>query len=190
MRSLEKRWKRFSKRPIKSISYDVWVKNKPLAKLRVLAENRGSRIWLMQSCKDIPTMRLHLWLETGDGLFFGFGRTQLLEKIDQYGSLKRAAEEMGMSYRAAWGKIMKTEEVLGFKVIERAGSSNKAGYHLTESGKMLLEKFKFWFDEVEKNALTKAAEIFPWPIAGFEEEACKKASPPPKTKAEKNVLKA
>ena len=37
----------------------------------------------MKSCKDIPTMRLHLWLETEDGLFFGFGRTQLLEKIDQ-----------------------------------------------------------------------------------------------------------
>ena len=130
----------------------------------------------MKSCKDTPTMRLHLWLETEDGLFFGSGRTQLLEKIAEYGSLKRAAEELGMSYRAAWGKIMKTEEVLGFKVIERAGASNKAGYQLTESGKMLLNKFKLWFDLVEKNALTKAAEIFPWPIAGFQEDDCTKSS--------------
>jgi molybdate transport system regulatory protein len=131
---------------------------------------------VMKSCKNIPTMRLHLWLETEDGLFFGFGRTHLLEKIDQYGSLKRAAEEMGMSYRAAWGKIMKTEEVLGFRIIERSGPSNKAGYQLTEAGKMLLDKFKLWFDLVEKNALAKAAEIFPWPIAGFQETACTKTS--------------
>jgi molybdate transport system regulatory protein len=149
-------------------------KNKLLAKLIELTENRACRYMNMHSCKDTPTMRLHLWLETEDGLFFGFGRTLLLEKIDQYGSLKRAAEELGMSYRAAWGKIMKTEEVLGFKVVERAGSSNKAGYQLTESGKMLLEKFKLWFDEVEKDALAKAAEIFPWPVVGFEDNASKK----------------
>ncbi len=131
----------------------------------------------MKPCKDIPTMRLHLWLETKDGLFFGLGRTELLKKIAEFGSLKRAAEELGMSYRAAWGKIMKTEEVLGFKVIERAGPSNKAGYQLTEAGKMLLDKFKIWYDQVEKDALEKAAEIFPWPVAGFQEPACIKTSP-------------
>ena len=131
----------------------------------------------MKSCKDIPTMRLHLWLETEDGLFFGFGRTQLLEKIAEYGSLKRAAEELGMSYRAAWGKIMKTEEVLGFKVIERAGSSNKAGYQLTETGRDLLAKYKLWFDEVEKTALKKARNIFPWPVVSFDEAARRKVSP-------------
>jgi molybdate transport system regulatory protein len=130
-------------------------------------------------------MRLHLWLETEDGLFFGFGRTHLLEKIGQYGSLKRAAEEMGMSYRAAWGKIMKTEEVLGFKVIERAGASNKAGYQLTEAGKMLLDNFKIWFDQVEKDALKKAAGIFPWPIAGFQEPACTKTPPKGKVRTKK-----
>jgi len=108
-------------------------------------------------------------LETEEGLFFGTGRAQLLEKIDQYGSLKRAAEELGMSYRAAWGKIMKTEEVLGFKIIERGGASNKAGYQLTEDGRMLLDRFKQWFCEVENEALKKASEIFPWQIKNFDE---------------------
>lgn len=122
-------------------------------------------------------MRIHLWLETEEGLVFGAGRTQLLEKINEYGSLKRAAEDMGMSYRAAWGKIMKTEKVLGFKLIERAGTSNKAGCQLTESGKMLLARFKLWFDEVEKDALKKASEIFPWPIEGFKETVSDKIPP-------------
>ena len=144
-----------------------------LAKPHKLSENKNM---VAKRCKDTPTMRLHLWLETDDGLFFGSGRTQLLEKIAECGSLKRAAEELGMSYRAAWGKIMKTEEVLGFKVIERAGPSNKAGYRLTDAGRMLLDKFRLWFDLVEKDALSKAAEIFPWPIAGFQEAHCAKAS--------------
>lgn len=121
-------------------------------------------------------MRLHLWLETEEGMFFGTGRVQLLEKIDECGSLKRAAEEMGMSYRAAWGKIMKTEEVLGFRLIEKEGGGNKSGYRLTEEGKMLLAQFKQWFCEVEKDALRKASEIFSWPVAGFDEVSRKKVS--------------
>jgi molybdate transport system regulatory protein len=120
-------------------------------------------------CKDIPRMRLHLWLETEEGIFFGTGRTQLLEKIDEYGSLKRAAEEMGMSYRAAWGKIMRTEEVLGYRLIEKEGRDNKSGYRLTTAGKTLLAQFKRWFREVEEDALKKAAEIFSLPIAEYDE---------------------
>lgn len=78
-----------------------------------------------------------------------------------------------MSYRAAWGKIMKTEEVLGFKIIERGGASNKAGYQLTEDGRMILERFKQWFAEVENEALKKASEIFPWQIKSFDESRLK-----------------
>ena len=109
-----------------------------------------------------PTIRLHLWLETSEGLFFGTGRAQLLEKIETCGSLKKAAEEMGMSYRAAWGKIKKTEEILGFNLIVKAGSKRK-GYQLTEAGKLFRDKFLYWYDEVEKFAFKKAQEIFPRP---------------------------
>lgn len=132
---------------------------------------------MKQECKNTPRMRLHLWLETEEGMFFGIGRSQLLEKIDEHGSLKKAAKELGMSYRAAWGKIMKTEEVLGFKLVEKEGSGNKSGYRLTEAGKMLLARFKDWYYEVERHALKIASESFPWPVAGFEEASSKKRSP-------------
>ena len=61
----------------------------------------------------IPTIRLHLWLETSQGVYFGLGRALLLARIDQYGSLQKAADALGMSYRAAWGKIKKTEKCWG-----------------------------------------------------------------------------
>jgi molybdate transport system regulatory protein len=31
--------------------------------------------------RDRPVVRLHLWLETQRGIFFGLGRLKLLEKI-------------------------------------------------------------------------------------------------------------
>ncbi len=85
-------------------------------------------------------MRLHLWFETSDGLIFGIGRAQLLAKVDALGSLKKASEDLGMSYRAAWGKIKKTEAVLGEKLIVRSGT-RRDGYELTEFGQTLLDRF-------------------------------------------------
>jgi len=104
-------------------------------------------------------MHLHLWLETDKGLIFGPGRAELLECIERLGSLRKAAEELGMSYRAAWGKIKATEEALGFKLIDKAGSY-KEGYRLTRAGRELNERFGRWRREVEEDALKKARAIF------------------------------
>ena len=49
----------------------------------------------------IPTVRMHLWLELGESVYFGMGRAMLLDRIEEYGSLRKAAESLGMSYRAA-----------------------------------------------------------------------------------------
>jgi molybdate transport system regulatory protein len=116
--------------------------------------------------ENVPTIRMHLWLETREGLFFGMGRAMLLAKIAQHGSIKKAADDLGMSYRAAWGKIKKSEQVLGIKLIAQSGSKRE-GHTLTESGKMLMEQFLRWFDEVEGEALKKAAVIFPWPLRSY-----------------------
>lgn len=114
-----------------------------------------------------PTVRLHIWLETDSGMFFGTGRAMLLEGIDRHGSLKKAAAEMGMSYRAAWGKIKQSEKLLGVQLVEKAGNKRE-GYRLTGYGKMLKEKFTIWFEAVEKEALSKANEIFPWPAQSYQ----------------------
>jgi molybdate transport system regulatory protein len=115
-----------------------------------------------------PVVRLRLWLETDDGMFFGTGRGMLLEAVDRHGSLKKAAEQLGMSYRAAWGKMRQTEKVLGVQLIESAGS-RKGGQRLTPAGRLLMEKFGQWFDAVERAAVDKARELFPWRCLNFTE---------------------
>jgi molybdate transport system regulatory protein len=120
-----------------------------------------------------PSIRLHLWLETGDGVVCGAGRAFLLQKIEECGSIRKAAEELGMSYRAAWGKIRKTEKVLGVQLIAQNGSKRE-GHRLTAAGRLLMEQYVHWFEEVEKEALKKARRIFPWVVKGFKEKAAGK----------------
>jgi len=122
------------------------------------------------AAKDVPTLRIQLWLETEAGLFFGMGRAQLLERIRVHGSLKKAAEEMSMSYRAAWGKIRRTETVLGEKIIRRSGN-RRDGHELTDFGNRVLETYNEWFHAVEENALELAGRMFPWPVNRYPEAA-------------------
>lgn len=119
--------------------------------------------------RKAPTIRLHLWLETGDGVYFGLGRALLLAKIEEHGSLRKAAEELGMSYRAAWGKIRRTEKVLGVSLIAQKGCK-RDGHRLTEDGLILKDKYLEWLREVESGALKKAEEIFPWPVKSYSEK--------------------
>jgi molybdate transport system regulatory protein len=122
--------------------------------------------WVLSMKAKTPTVRMHLWLESENGLHFGLGRALLLAKIQEHGSLRRAAEELGMSYRAAWGKIKKSEEILGVKLITQGGSK-KEGCQLSEAGQRFMESYLLWFEAVERTALQKAEEILPWTVTGF-----------------------
>jgi molybdate transport system regulatory protein len=111
-----------------------------------------------------PVVRLHLWLESDTGMIFGPGRAEIIENIARWGSLQNAAKKMGISYRAAWGRIKKTEEVLGHKLIEK----NSGGYQLTEFGLKLHDMYRQWFDNVERHALDEAKKIFPWGVVPYD----------------------
>ncbi|TAL30373.1 MAG: LysR family transcriptional regulator [Spirochaetes bacterium] len=107
--------------------------------------------------KGTPQVRLHLWIEDEKGVFFGPGRFELLRLIDSLGSLKLAAEKMGISYRAAWGKIKKTEEVVGKELLHK--ENNKEGYKLTESGILFMKEFKKFYDDVADYASKRAVTM-------------------------------
>lgn len=104
-------------------------------------------------------VNLRLWIGGGKSIFFGPGRAELLNAIERHGSLRKAAHELNMSYRGAWGKIKRTEGALGFKLVEKT-ASNKEGYRLTEAGRELKEKYDRWVREVQSDAIEKARTIF------------------------------
>ncbi|MDI3280332.1 MAG: LysR family transcriptional regulator [Bacillota bacterium] len=85
-----------------------------------------------------------IWLETEDQkIIFSDGRRDLLRAIEELGSIHRAAQQMGMSYRAAWGKIKASEERLGFHLVATsAGGPRGGGAVLTEEGRSFLDKYE------------------------------------------------
>ena len=88
------------------------------------------------------TIRSKLWIEV-DGLpVFGRGRRLLLEAIDKYGSLNRAAKEINISYRKAWGYIKAMEERLDMKLVDRrTGGRYGGGATLTEEARKFLTQY-------------------------------------------------
>ena len=114
-----------------------------------------------------PTMRLRLWLETPGGMLLGLGRVELLLRIQESGSLNKAAKAMGMSYRAAWGRLKASEKMAGEPLMEKSGGQR--GFVLTPGGERLAQAFKEWYADVEGYALKRAQEKFPWPVSPFAE---------------------
>ena len=49
--------------------------------------------------------KLKLWVVFDERVKVGDGRAELLELIDELGSIKKAVARTGMSYRAAWGYL-------------------------------------------------------------------------------------
>lgn len=99
--------------------------------------------------KIIMKVKFKLWLEEKGGVAFAEGRRMLLESIDRLGSLNAASKELGMSYRAAWGKIKATEKVLGIKLLNVAtGGKGGGGATLTPEAKELISRYKQFNDKM------------------------------------------
>jgi len=109
--------------------------------------------------KETLTMRLHLWFERDEKIFLGIGRALLLEKIEECGSLRQAATEMKMSYRAAWGKLKAAEESIGKPLVQKVKGKGQR-YALTPVGRQLARQFMQRQHDVETFAKAKAQELF------------------------------
>lgn len=60
-----------------------------------------------------------LFLENGDDYVLGPGRLELLRAVQELGSLRKAAEKLGMSYRWAWGRLKNAEKDLQVPLLVR-----------------------------------------------------------------------
>ncbi len=89
------------------------------------------------------SIRSKVWFEVDGEPVFGRGRRFLLEAIDTYGSINRAAKEIGISFRKAWGHIKVMEGRLGIRLVERrAGGRNGGGAALTDEARRFLLRFE------------------------------------------------
>ena len=95
-------------------------------------------------------IRSKIWIEDEEGkVVFGLGRLKILEAVHRLGSLKAAAEELKMSYRALWGRVKATEERLGFPLLVRSkGGATGGGSQLMPLALEFVEQFRQLHKEV------------------------------------------
>jgi molybdate transport system regulatory protein len=86
-------------------------------------------------------IRTKFWIENKGEVVLGGGKTALLLAVDRLGSIQRAADQFGMSYRHAWGVIRKIEQRAGFKIVEtKLGGKDGGGAQLTKEGRSFIKK--------------------------------------------------
>ncbi len=84
-------------------------------------------------------VRFKVWLEKDGKPVISEGKYRLLREVEKTGSIRRASENLGLTYKRAFSQIKGMEERLGYRVLERRRGK---GAVLTEEGRRLLEEFE------------------------------------------------
>lgn len=105
----------------------------------------------MQNRKNHNVLDASLWLNRADSKFLGADRIALLEKIHELGSITRAAQAVGISYKTAWDQVNTLNNLAEKPLVERlTGGKGGGGTSLTTEGKKVLEQFKTIQEEHSK----------------------------------------
>lgn len=97
--------------------------------------------------------RLTIRVDFASGASIGPGKVQLLEAVEQTGSIRQAAASAGMSFRQAWLLLQAVEDLFGEPVIEAVrGGTRGGGAKLTPLGHQVVKHYR-----AVEQAATRAA---------------------------------
>ena len=93
-----------------------------------------------------PALRVMLCDDAGER-FFGEGPCRLLHLIEETGSLRSAAAQMGLSYSKALRLVQHAEKELGFALTcKTIGGRGGGGSTLTAEARQFLERYEAYRD--------------------------------------------
>jgi molybdate transport system regulatory protein len=97
----------------------------------------------MSLSKDNCRVKGRIWIETGNEALIGEGKAKLLERTAELGSLRKAAGELGISYRQAWYSLNKVNKAAGKPLlILRRGGKNGGTAIITPFGQEVLTVYR------------------------------------------------
>jgi molybdate transport system regulatory protein len=107
----------------------------------------------VKKTKSIPDTGISgsLWIHRRQSEFLGGDRIILLEKIDELGSITKAAKDVGISYKTAWDTVNTINNLAEKPLVDRsAGGKGGGGTSLTAEGKKVINQFKTIQEEHRK----------------------------------------
>ena len=102
-------------------------------------------------------IKYKIWIEEKGKVIVGRGRDNILKAVEKQHSLNAAAKELGMSYRAAWGRLKASEERMDKKLVN-SGVREKS-LQITPQARAIIERFEKLEQDVE-NLLHTADQDF------------------------------
>lgn len=96
----------------------------------------------MKSGKRDLTLSGNLWFKRDDSKFLGEERIRLLEKIDELGSITKAAKAVGICYKTAWDTVSAINNLAEKPLVgSLTGGKGGGGTRLTAEGKRIIAQF-------------------------------------------------
>lgn len=98
----------------------------------------------------------------GENKAFGPGAASLLEGVERFGSLRKSAADMNMSYSKAWTTIKNCERELEISLLnKKIGGKNGGGAELTAEAESLLKRYRAFEQEARGQLDAMAGQYFP-----------------------------
>jgi molybdate transport system regulatory protein len=110
--------------------------------------------------QQTPEPRLRIRIVFGEDEMIGPGKADLLERIEQCGSIAAAGREMGMSYKRAWELIGTLNAMFRAPLVESTrGGPGGGGAVLTELGREVLAQYRAFETEAAAGGATRVAAL-------------------------------
>ncbi len=106
-------------------------------------------------------VKVKTWIEDDDEhLIFGSGKTQILELIDETGSIMKASKKVGMNYKKAWEHIKILQKYIEDDLVIVTKGKNVGGTVLTAKAKEIIEDYKLLQEDIEEFSNKRFKELF------------------------------
>ena len=98
-------------------------------------------------------VKIKIYFTDNDKQFMGIGVYWLLAGIKEYGSIRKASEDMHLSYVKALGMLNTLEKKLNKKILNRKkGGDSREGTSLTDAGEKLITLYQEYQEKVKSYA--------------------------------------